>query len=138
MESIAGRFGFDEGFNFNSPDGKTIVSVDTEEAFRNQLTRLNDDEVKVTLAGIPAYMEKRDDEIQGYRMTKNGIDYRISLVTTEYSAFFPIFQKMVDSLIIETSNLKPGITTFNDTEERLSFNILSIGQLNQNKIDSMR
>ena len=82
-------------------------------------TRLNDDEVKVTLAGIPAYMEKRDDEIQGYRTTKNGIDYRISLVTTEYSAFFPIFQKMVDSLIIETSNLKPGITTFNDTEERL-------------------
>ena len=54
-------------------------------------------------------------------MTKNGIDYRISLVTTEYSAFFPIFQKMVDSLIIETSNPKPGITTFNDTEERLSF-----------------
>ena len=61
------EFGFDEGFNFNSPDGKTIVSVDTEEAFGNELTRLNDDEVKVTLAGIPAYMEKRDDEIQGYR-----------------------------------------------------------------------
>ena len=30
------EFGFDEGFNFNSPDGKTIVSVDTEEAFRNR------------------------------------------------------------------------------------------------------